>query len=127
MASRRPRLMGESSSPSPGGGTASESRTELWGRRGGQRAAPSPRGTAAPTDGCPHLSILSQLSVGFFTMAGRTRAGAAFAVSVTQGSLRVQHRPSPHSAWGRQRQHSAAPTCRHMQAPRADLCCSLPL
>lgn len=51
MASRRPRLMGESSSSFsfPGGGTASESRTELWGRRDGQHAEPGPRGTMDPT------------------------------------------------------------------------------
>lgn len=34
MASRRPRLMGESSSSSSGGGTASDNRTELQGADG---------------------------------------------------------------------------------------------
>lgn len=98
------------------------------GQTGRSACSARPQGDHGPHS-CPHLSILSQLSVGFFTTAGRTGAGTAFATSVVQGSLRVQHRPSPHSAWGRQRQRGAAPTCGHhgRRWPQADLCCSLPL
>lgn len=57
-------------------------------------------GSPSPFPGCPYLSILSQLSDGFFTTAGRAGTGATLAPSVEQGSLRVQHSPSPNSGQG---------------------------
>lgn len=57
-------------------------------------------GSPSPFPGCPYLSILSQLSDGFFTTAGRAGMGATLAPSVEQGSLRVQHSPSPNSGQG---------------------------
>lgn len=57
-------------------------------------------GTPSPFPGRPYLSILSQLSDGFFTTAGMAGTGAALAPSMEQGSLRGQHSPSPNSGQG---------------------------